>query len=134
MENKKQLKDKDGIQYNIEYTIVFCARYRRKLFKDSQVEKRLQEYIVEWCEKEGVDVLEMLCGIDYVHLQLSCKPEQSPVGLVKQIKAYTGKKLRQEFLHLSKMPSVWTTNFLVSTKEVSYEMVQNFVGLQKTRY
>lgn len=42
-------------------------------------------------------------------------PTLSPSDVMQQIKGYTSKVLREEFAELSKMPSLWTRSYFVST-------------------
>lgn len=74
-------------------------------------------------------------GEDYVRLHVEASPLYSPSEVVTQIKHTTGKVLREEFHQLSKMPNVWTKNYLVSTEySLDPEMIQDFVSRQKKRY
>ena len=66
---------------------------------------------------------------------LNCSPTQSPSDIMQQIKGYTSKILREEFLELSKMPSLWTRNCFVSTAgNVCSEIIKKYVENQKKRY
>lgn len=54
---------------------------------------------------------------------------------MKIIKGKTSRIIRQEFEHLSKMPSVWTRSYFVSTVgNVSSEIIKRYVENQRTRY
>lgn len=66
---------------------------------------------------------------------LNCLPTQSPSYIVQQIKGYTGKILREEFSALSKMPSLWTRSYFVSTAgNVCSKTIKKYVENQKKRY
>lgn len=59
----------------------------------------------------------------------------SPSKIMKIIKGKTSRVIRQEFEHLSKMPSVWTRSYFVSTAgNVSSEIIKRYVENQRTRY
>ena len=54
---------------------------------------------------------------------------------MQQIKGYTSKILREEFKQLSKMPSLWTRSYFVSTAgNVCSETIKQYVENQKKRY
>lgn len=54
---------------------------------------------------------------------------------MKQIKRYTNKILREEFVELSKMPSLWTRSYFVSTAgDVCSKTIKKYVENQKKRY
>ena len=55
--------------------------------------------------------------------------------IMKSLKGYTSKILRNEFNELSKMPSLWTRSFFVSTaRNVCSETIKQYVENQKKRY
>ena len=54
---------------------------------------------------------------------------------MQQIKGYASKILREEFNDLSKMPSLWTRSYFVSTAgNVCSETIKKYVENQKKRY
>ena len=54
---------------------------------------------------------------------------------MQQIKGYTSKILREEFVELSRMPSLWTRSYFVSTAgNVCSETIKQYVENQKKRY
>ena len=54
---------------------------------------------------------------------------------MKWIKGPTSHIIRNEFPQLSRVPSLWTRSYFVSTAgEVSSETIQRYVEAQKTRY
>lgn len=107
----------------INYHIVFCPRYRRKIFNIPGVEERFKELTAMECEKNNIDILAMECHVDHVHM------------LVRQIKGATSNKLREEFSQLENMPSLWTRSYFVSTAgSVSSETIEWYVSTQKARY
>ena len=119
----------------INYHLVFCPRYRRKIFNIPGVEDRFKELTLPECKRLGLDVLAMECHIDHVHLFLSCLPTMSPSEVMHRIKGATSFSLRKEFSKLERMPSLWTRSFFVSTaSNVSSETIRWYVETQKTRY
>lgn len=119
----------------INYHIVFCPRYRRKIFNIPGVEERFKELTAMECEKNNIDILAMECHVDYVHMFVSVYPQQTIPDVVKQIKGATSNKLREEFSQLENMPSLWTRSYFVSTAgSVSSETIEWYVSTQKTRY
>ena len=72
---------------------------------------------------------------DHSHMFLNCLPTLSPSDIMQQIKGYTSKILREEFSELSKMPSLWTRSYFVSTAgNVCSETIKKYVENQKKRY
>ena len=121
----------------INYHLVFCPRYRRKIFNIDGVEQRvteIKELTAAECNTHNIDILAMECHIDHVHMFVSVYPQQSIPDVVKQIKGATSHKLREEFPQLKKMPSLWTRSYFVSTAgSISSETIKWYIDTQKTR-
>ena len=118
----------------IHYHFVFCPRYRRKIFLNSQVEERFKTLVQEICDELEIEVIAMECDKDHVHLFLNTLPTFSPTDIMAKIKGVTSKKLREEFPHLQHLPSLWTRSYFVSTAEnVSSETIKHYVENQKKR-
>ena len=118
----------------IHYHFVFCPRYRRKIFLNSQVEERFKKLVQEICEELEIEVIAMECNQDHVHLFLNTLPTFSPTDIMAKIKGVTSKKLREEFPHLQHLPSLWTRSYFVSTAgNVSSETIRRYVENQKKR-
>ena len=118
----------------INYHFIFCPRYRRKIFLNTEVEERFKLLVQEICMDMEIHILAMECDKDHVHLFLNTLPTLSPVDVMAKIKGVTSKKLREEFSHLKHLPSLWTRSYFVSTAgNVSCETIRYYVENQKTR-
>ena len=119
----------------INYHLVFCPRYRRKIFNIPGVEDRFKELTASECKKRGIKIIAMECHVDHVHMFISVLPKNRNIpSLVQQIKGATSVRLRKEFDCLSKMPNLWTRSYFVSTAgNVSSETIEWYVKTQKTR-
>lgn len=92
----------------INYHFVFCPRYRRKIFLLDGVENRFKDLVKLKCEELNIEIIAIECDKDHSHLFLNCLPSQSPSEIMREIKGFTSKTLRDEFTQLSRMPSLWT--------------------------
>lgn len=119
----------------INYHFVFCPRYRRKIFLIPKVEQRFKELVELKCKELEIEIIAIECYKDHTHMFLNCLPTQSPSDIMQNIKGYTSKILREEFVELSKMPSLWTRSYFVSTVcNVCSETIKKYVENQKKRY
>ncbi len=133
MENKYR-KTKTTVSL-INYHFVFCPRYRRKIFLIPNVEDRFKYLVKSICKEMDIEIIAMECDKDHTHLFLNCLPTLSPANIMQKIKGITSRALRGEFKELSKMPSLWTRSYFVSTAgNVSSETIKKYVENQKTRY
>jgi putative transposase len=119
----------------INYHFVFCPRYRRKIFNISGLEEIFKKLIVKKSESIGIEVIAMECDQDHCHLFLNCPPALSPSDVMKELKGYTSKILREEFSEISKMQNLWTRSYFVSTADnISSGTIKRYVEEQKKRY
>ena len=119
----------------INYHFVFCPRYRRKIFNIPNVEDRFKHLVNCICEEMEIEIIAIECDKDHTHMFLNCLPTMSPADVMQKIKGYTSKILREEFVELRKMPSLWTRSYFVSTAgNVCSETIKRYVENQKTRY
>ena len=132
MENKYR-KTKTTVSM-INYHFVFCPRYRRKIFLIEGVEKHFKELVNTISKEMNLEIIALECDIDHVHLFINAKPTISPSKIMYHLKRRTSRIIRQEFNKLSKMPSLWTRSYFVSTaREVSSETIKKYVENQKKR-
>ena len=116
----------------VNYHIIFCPRYRRKIFLVDGVEERFKELVKEICERNDFSLIALECDKDYCHIFVNVPPTFSAAEVVKVIKMNTGRVLRREFEALSRMPNMWTRSYFVSTAgNVSSETIRKYVENQK---
>lgn len=118
----------------INYHFVWVPRRRRKVLK-GDIAKRLEELIYEVCKDLDCKVLAMEIMDDHVHLFLNCPPTLAPSDIMFRIKGRSARELRKQFPNpLSKLPSMWTRSYFVSTAgNVSSSTIEKYIANQKTR-
>ena len=108
-------KTNNNIVYSCKYHVVWCPKYRRKILT-GDIEKRLKEIIIEKTKELNSELIELEIMPDHVHLLIEVDPQFGVHKLVKNIKGYTSKILRQEFKVLTtKLPTLWTNSYFIST-------------------
>lgn len=130
---KDQFKQNKKIMSLINYHFVFCSKYRRKIFLIPGVKERMIELTKFKCQEEDIEILAIECDIDHVYLFVNVYPYTSIQKIMGSIRSYTSKIIREEFVELSRMSSLWTRSYLVSTEPVSSETIRWYVEQQKTR-
>lgn len=117
----------------VNYHFVWCPRYRRKVLAGS-VETRLRELIQEVAETLELEILALEIMPDHLHLFVNAPPTLAPHEIAARIKGVSSHHLRREFPHISRMPSMWTRSYFVSTAgNVSSETIQKYIEAQKKR-
>jgi putative transposase len=98
-----------------------------------EVESRFKEIILQACAEVRVDMIEMEVMPDHVHLLLEVDPQYGIHRVVKRLKGRTSKILRSEFKSIkSRLPSLWTNSYFVSTVGVApLEVIKQYIEQQK---
>lgn len=118
----------------VNYHLVFCPRYRRKIFLMDGLEARFKELVAQICEQNDIRILAMECHIDHCHLFVTVPPTMSPADVMKLIKGTTGSVLKREFFNTSPTTQIWTRSYFVSTAgDVSNATIERYIKEQKTK-
>lgn len=130
----RDINSNNNIVYDCKYHVVFCPKYRKKVLIDP-VDKRLKELFNDKIKELNAEIVEMEIMPDHVHLLIKCDPQFGIHRVVKHLKGYSSRILRQEFKHLkSRLPSMWTNSYFVATVgSVSLEVVKQYIENQKER-
>ena len=89
--------------YNINYHIVWCVKYRRKVLSP-EICSRLYELVQFIGDEKGFSVIE--CKVresDHVHCFVSAPPKISVTQIVKYIKGISGNALLKEFPEIRRL-------------------------------
>jgi putative transposase len=98
----------------VVYHIIWCPERRRKVLIGPK-RARLEQIIREVAAEHDWTVLGLAIQPDHVHLFVRADPNTLPSNIPRRIKGRSSLHLRQEFPQLRTLPSMWTTNFFLST-------------------
>ncbi|MCS4541377.1 MAG: IS200/IS605 family transposase [Euryarchaeota archaeon] len=79
------------------FHIVFCPKYRHKIFENEEVNKACEMFLKEAAERHGIRVRALKVIKDHVHGFITTKPSQSVSWAVHKLKGYSAYKLFREF-------------------------------------
>lgn len=124
----------NNVVFDCKYHVVFCPKYRRKVLV-SPIDERLKELFLLKAKELQSEIVNMEIMPDHVHLLVRCDPQFGIHKVVKHLKGYTSRILRQEFKTLTtRLPSLWTNSYFVATVgSVSLETVKRYIEEQKER-
>lgn len=127
--------NENGVTTYIHYHIVFCPRYKRRIFKIPGLEKRFKQLILQKSAEIHVIPTQIICNENYVYMEVNVlNTTITPAAVVNSIKTATSRTLRNEFKELSKMPNLWTRNYFLSTEnKINEKVVTQYVEIQKSR-
>ncbi len=121
--------------YNINYHIVWCVKYRRKVLS-SDISNRLIELLKAVGEEKGFTVVECKVGEnDHVHCFVSAPPKISVTQIVKYLKGISGNQLFKEYPQLRKSlwkGQLWNGSYFCETiGSTSEENILRYIERQK---
>lgn len=129
----------DGYRHNrggvvsLKYHLIWIPRRRRRVLV-GPVGDRLEALLREKADELSVEVEHLAIQPDHLHMFVNAPPSLAVSQLVYRFKGYTSRVLRQEFPHLRKMPSMWTTAYFASTAgRVSEATIQKYIESQSKR-
>ncbi len=117
----------------INYHIVFCPKYRRKLLV-GKIKVRLEEIIRDVALENGWKIISREVMPNHVHLFVRADTRTPPEIVVKRFKGRSSRYLRNEFPELLKMPTLWTRSYFLSTAgNVSASVINKYIEQQWDR-
>lgn len=128
----KNLKNNTTSVVNINYHIIWCPKYRRKVLVDG-VDARLKEVLVQIAEESGCTIETMDVMPDHIHIFLKGTPTIPIHLIVKNLKGKSSRILRTEFPHLKRrLPCLWTRSYYCETIGcINEETIKRYIENQK---
>jgi len=117
--------------YNINYHIVFCPKYRKKVLKD-EIKEELNTIFRTICLSNDWNLIELTIMEDHIHIFVSCHPKNSPVEIVKKLKGISSKLIFKKFPEFKEKEywgkHLWSEGYYVGTAGVvTSEAIQKYI-------
>lgn len=136
LQNNSSLAYGRGYVYSIQYHIVWCTKYRKKVLL-SGIDADIKEYLQKIAAEYDFTITAMEVMPDHVHLLLDCKPQFYPSDMVKILKGNTARWLFLKHPELKKQlwgGHLWNPSYcIVTVSDRSREMVQSYIESQKAK-
>ena len=120
--------------YECKYHIVFCPKYRYRIFKD-EIGEYVKQQVYQLCkQKEDVEVLELNVRPDHVHLVISLAPKYAVSEFMGYLKGKIALRLFQQYESLGRRNwgcHLWARGYCVSTVGLDEEKVRKYVQWQE---
>ena len=125
-----------GCIYCIEYHIVWCVKYRRKVLTN-KIENSLKEILNKIAEDNNFNILEINGYLDHIHLLIECSPQHYIPNILKALKGVSARLLMKEFPFIkSKLwgGHLWNPSYFIATvSENTEEQIRNYIKSQKEK-
>jgi putative transposase len=120
--------------YECKNHIVFCPKYRSRIFKD-EIGEYAKQQVYQLCkQKEDVEVLELNVRADHIHLVISLAPKYAVSEFMGYLKGKMALRLFQQYESLGRRywgRHLWARGYCVSTIGLDEEKIRKYVQWQE---
>ena len=126
-----------GYVYSIQYHIVWCVKYRRKILI-SDIEKSLYEILYKIADDNGFQILELNGEADYIHLLINCSPQHYIPDMMKALKGVSARLLMKKYNSYLKTKlwggHLWNPSYYIATvSDNTEEQIRQYIQSQKVK-
>lgn len=120
--------------YNINYHIVWCVKYRKKVLS-APVEAYLKQVLSDIAAENGFTLVQAEAGeMDHIHCFVSAPPKLSVTFIVKHLKGTSAIRLFRQFPELRETlhnNQLWNGSYYVETiGSTSEENIKRYIAHQ----
>ena len=125
-----------GYVYSIQYHIVWCVKYRRRVLL-GEVEKDLKKAMIEIAGNYGVTIVEMETDQDHIHLLVECTPQHYIPDILKTLKGVSARRLFQLHPEIKQKlwgGHLWNPSYFVATiSEHTETQIRTYIQNQQQK-
>lgn len=126
-----------GYVYSIQYHIVWCVKYRRKVLS-SDIEQSLKEILRNIAQDNNFTILECNGDLDHIHLLVDCSPQHYIPDMIKALKGVSARLLFKQYGEELKSQlwngHLWNPSYFVATvSENTESQVRAYIHSQKEK-
>ena len=126
-----------GYIYSLQYHIVWCVKYRRKIITE-QIEKSLFEILTKIAKDNNFSILEYNTDKDHVHLLIDCSPQNYIPSMLKALKGVSARLLMKQYGNELRKQlwggHLWNPSYFIATvSENTEQQVRDYIKRQKEK-
>ena len=129
--------DLDSIRhavFTLNYHLIICTRYRRKVLIKSDVINRIKEVSKQISNNFGVEIINQECDKDHIHILFKAKPTTELTKFINSLKGVTARYVLKEFPEVKKKlreGHLWSPSYcLITTGQVTLDQLKKYVESQ----
>ena len=81
-----------GYVYSLQYHIVWCTKFRKKVLLDG-IDNEIKDYLNDLAKEYSFSIMAMEVMPDHIHILVDCKPQFFPSDMIKILKGNTARWL-----------------------------------------
>lgn len=117
--------------YTLNYHLIICIKYRRKVLISLGIVNELKERTRKIAEGFGIQVINQECDKDHTHILFKAKPTTDLAKFVNALKGGTSNALRHRFPEIKKKlwkDVFWSKSYcLITTGQTTLEQLKKYV-------
>ena len=126
-----------GYVYSIQYHLVWCVKYRRKILT-IEIEKDLIEILNKIARDNNFEILECNGDLDHIHLLINCSPQHYIPDMIKALKGVSARLLMKKYgEYINEMlwgGHLWNPSYFIATVSENTEMqIREYIQNQKEK-
>ena len=125
-----------GYVYSLQYHIVWCTKYRKKVLLDG-IDNEIKDYLNDLAKEYSFSIMAMEVMPDHIQILVDCKPQFFPSDMIKILKGNTARWLFMKHPELKKQlwgGHLWNPSYcIVTVSDRSYDQVKQYIDSQKKR-
>lgn len=126
-----------GYVYSIQYHIVWCVKYRKKILIP-KIENKLIEMLNKIANDNNFQILECNGDLDHIHLLVNCSPQHYIPDMIKALKGVSARLLIKEYGNELKKQlwggHLWNPSYFIATVSENTEtQIRNYIKSQKEK-
>ena len=133
----RELSKSSNAVFSLFYHLIIVVKYRQNIFMSEDIITTLKDFCNKISPKYGVNIVEMECGTDHVHILFEAKPTTDLTKFINILKGHSSKEIREKHHDLIKNKlwgdHLWSPSYFISTSgNVSLDTLINYVQTQRT--
>lgn len=126
-----------GYVYSLQYHVVWCVKYRRKVITPT-IEESLLSIIRKIADDNNFEILEANTDKDHIHLLINCSPQHYIPNIMKALKGVSARLLMKKHKTFLKQQlwggHLWNPSYFVATvSENTEEQIRKYIQQQKEK-
>ena len=125
-----------GYVYAIQYHIVWCVKYRKKIITKA-IEAKLSKILNDLAHDNGFYISEFNTDKDHVHILVECSPQHYIPDMLKAMKGVSARLIMKSFPELREQlwgGHLWNPSYFVATVSENTEtQIREYIQKQKEK-
>ena len=120
--------------FTLNYHLIICVKYRRKVFDNDTIINELKERTRRIAGGFDIEIINQECDKDHTHILFKAKPSTDLVKFINSLKGATSRIIRLKFPEVKKKlwkDMFWSKSYcLITTGQTTLDQLKKYVENQ----